>query len=96
MRPKTISKLSHDLYLRRNDAGDEGRALLALSLHRQGIMPREGTIAKELDAPIKDARLIPSIELGTRAEAVICALAFDIIGPKLQAPEKQRIHRMQC
>ncbi len=86
--------ISHDLYLRRNDADDEGRALLAIALHRQDIMPREKEqLLKELDAPIKERAFNPkTLSSATRAEA-ICALAFDIIGPKLYTPQKkQRIH----
>src|SRR5436189_4049840 len=83
--------LSHDLYLRRNDAGDEGRALLAIALHRQDIMPREKEqLLKELDAPIKERAFNPkTLSSATRAEA-ICALAFDMIAPKLYTPQKKQ------
>ena len=83
--------VSHDLYLRRNDAGDEGRALLAIALHRQEIMPREKEqLLKELDAPIKERAFNPkTLSSATRAEA-ICALAFDTIAPKLYTPEKRQ------
>ena len=83
--------VSHDLYLRRNDAGDEGRALLAIALHRQDIMPREKEqLLKELDAPIKERAFNPkTLSSATRAEA-ICALAFDTIAPKLYTPQKRQ------
>jgi len=83
--------ISHDLYLRRNDAGDEGRALLAIALHRQDIMPREKEqLLKELDAPIKERAFNPkTLSSATRAEA-ICALAFDTIAPKLYTPQKRQ------
>src|SRR5436309_10969486 len=86
--------VSHDLYLRRNDAGDEGRALLAIALHRQDIMPREKEqLLKELDAPIKERAFNPkTLSSATRAEA-ICALAFDAIAPKLYTSEKR--HRVR-
>jgi len=88
-----FSAVSQDLYLRRNESGDEGRALLAMTLHRQNIMPREQEqLLKEIDAPIKERAFNPAT-LGsmTRAEA-IWALAFDTIAPKFYtAQKKQRV-----
>jgi alpha-2-macroglobulin len=88
-----FSAVLQDLYLRRNESGDEGRALLAMTLHRQNIMPREQEqLLKEIDAPIKERAFNPAT-LGsmTRAEA-ICALAFDTIAPKIHtAQKKQRV-----
>src|SRR5207247_1148591 len=83
--------VSHDLYLRRNDAGDECCALLAIALHRQDIMPREKEqLLRELDAPIKERAFNPkTLSSATRAEA-ICALAFDAIAPKLYTSEKRQ------
>jgi uncharacterized protein YfaS (alpha-2-macroglobulin family) len=86
-----FSAVSQDLYLRRNESGDEGRALLAMTLHRQNIMPREKEqLLKEIDAPIKERAFNPAT-LGsmTRAEA-ICALAFDTIAPKFYAAQKKQ------
>ncbi len=86
-----FSAVSQDLYLRRNESGDEGRALLAMTLHRQNIMPREKEqLLKEIDAPIKERAFNP-LTLGsmTRAEA-ICALAFDTIAPKIYTPQKKQ------
>jgi uncharacterized protein YfaS (alpha-2-macroglobulin family) len=89
-----FSAVSQDLYLRRNESGDEGRALLAIALQRQNIMAREKEqVLKEIDAPIKERAFNPAT-LGsmTRAEA-ICALAFDAIAPKIYtAQKKQRVH----
>jgi len=86
-----FSAVLQDLYLRRNESGDEGRALLAMTLHRQNIMPREQEqLLKEIDAPIKERAFNPAT-LGsvTRAEA-ICALAFDTIAPKFYAAQKKQ------
>jgi len=86
-----FSAVLQDLYLRRNESGDEGRALLAMTLHRQNIMPREQEqLLKEIDAPIKERAFNPAT-LGsvTRAEA-ICALAFDTVAPKSYAAQKKQ------
>src|SRR5438552_16784436 len=79
--------VSHDLYLRRNDAGDEGRALLAIALHRHAIMPREKEqLLKALDAPIKERAFNPNtLSSATRAEE-ISALAVDTIAPTPSTP----------
>src|SRR5207244_12739582 len=76
--------ISQDLYLRRNDAGDEGRALLAIALHRQDIMPREKEqLLKELDAPIKE-RAFNSKKLSSATRAVeICAYVFDALAQNI-------------
>jgi alpha-2-macroglobulin len=87
--------VSNELYLRRNDSGDEGRALLAIAFHRQDIMAREKEqLLREIDAPIKERAFNPAtLSSVTRAEA-ICALAFDTIAPKNYTPEKkQRIRQ---
>jgi len=45
---------AEELYLRRNENGDEGRALLALALYRLEIMPKEQEqLLREIDVPIK-------------------------------------------
>jgi uncharacterized protein YfaS (alpha-2-macroglobulin family) len=82
---------AEELYLRRNEIGDEGRALLALALHRLAIMPKEqDQLLREIDAPIKsrafDALTFTST---TRAEA-ICTFAFATIAPTIWTPEKQK------
>jgi uncharacterized protein YfaS (alpha-2-macroglobulin family) len=89
-----FSAVSQDLYLRRNESGDEGRALLAMALHRQNIMAHEQEqLLKEIDAPIKERAFNPAT-LGsmTRAEA-IWALAFDTIAPKNYAAQKKQLVR---
>jgi uncharacterized protein YfaS (alpha-2-macroglobulin family) len=82
---------AEELYLRRNEIGDEGRALLALALHRLAIMPKEQEqLLREIDAPIKprafDALTFTST---TRAEA-ISTFAFATIAPTIWTPEKQK------
>ena len=87
--------IAHELYLRRNETGDEGRALLAIALHRQDIMPKEKEqLLREIDAPIKQRAFDPrTLSSATRAEA-ISALAFDTIAPKIwTAQKKQRIRQ---
>ncbi len=82
---------AEELYLRRNETGDEGRALLALALHRLEIMPKEQEqLLREIDAPIKprafDALTFTST---TRAEA-ICTCAFATIAPTIWTPVKAK------
>jgi len=84
---------AEDLYLRRNEAGDEGRALLALALRQLGIMPKEQEqLLREIDAPPKDRAFDPvSFTSTTRAEA-INAVAFQTIAPTLGNPNRpQRV-----
>ena len=85
-----FKSVAHELYLRRNESGDEGRALLAIALHRQNIMPGEKEqLLREIDAPIKERAFDPrTLSSATRAEA-ICALAFDTIAPKIYTPQKK-------
>jgi alpha-2-macroglobulin len=82
---------AEELYLHRNETGDEGRALLALALHRLAIMPKEqDQLLREIDAPVQprafDALTFTST---TRAEA-IGTFAFATIAPKIWTPEKQK------
>ena len=90
-----LSAAAQDLYLRRNRAGDEERALLAIALHRLGIMPREKEqLLREIDAPVKERAFDPAtLTSTTRAEAII-ALAFQTVAPAIWPPErKQRIRQ---
>ena len=82
---------AEELYLQRNEIGDEGRALLALALHRLEIMPKEQEqLLREIDAPIKPRAFDPlTFTSTTRAEA-ICTFAFATIAPKIWTPEKQK------
>ncbi len=84
---------AEDLYLRRNEAGDEARALLALALHQLDIMPKEQEqLLREIDAPPKERAFDPvSFTSTTRAEAV-SAVAFQTIAPTLGNPTRpQRV-----
>jgi len=82
---------AQELYLRRNEIEDEGRALLALALNRLNIMAKEQEqLLREIDAPVKE-RAFNAVTLTstTRAEA-ICALALKAIAPKIWTPQKQK------
>lgn len=82
---------AQEIYLRRTEIGDEGRALLALALNHLDIMGQEQQqLLREIDAPIKERAFDPlTLTSTTRAEA-ICALALKAIASKIWTPEKQR------
>jgi uncharacterized protein YfaS (alpha-2-macroglobulin family) len=82
---------AEDLYLNRNESGDEGRALLALALHRLGIMaPEQEQLLREIDAPVKARAFDPlTFTSTTRAEA-ISVFAFATVAPKIWTPAKQK------
>ncbi len=87
------SAAAQELYLRRNKAGDEDRALLAVALHRLNIMPREKEqLLKEVEAPAKDRAFDPkTLSSLPRAEAII-ALAFETVSPQSwNAPERKQL-----
>ena len=86
-----LAAAAEELYLQRNETGDEGRALLALALHRLQIMPKEQEqLLREIDAPIKPRAFNPlTFSSTTRVEA-ICTFAFASIAPKIWTPEKQK------
>jgi alpha-2-macroglobulin len=88
---QNFAAAAEELYLQRNETGDEGRALLALALHRLGIMPKEQEqLLREIDAPIKPRAFDPlTFTSTTRAEA-ICTFAFATIAPTIWKPEKQQ------
>src|SRR5438094_3085479 len=83
---------SQELYLHRNEGGDEERALLAIALHRQNIMAREQQqLLREIDTPIKERAFNPvTFTSMTRAEAMR-AFAFDVVSPP--AWTKQKKHK---
>ena len=68
---------AEEMYLRRNETNDEGRALLALALNHLNIMAKEQEqLLREIDAPVKERAFDPlTLTSMTRAEA-ICALAM--------------------
>ena len=82
---------AQEMYLRRNEIDDEGRALLAMALNRLNIMAKEQEqLLREIDAPVKE-RAFNALTLTstTRAEA-ICALALKAIAPKIWTPQRQK------
>jgi uncharacterized protein YfaS (alpha-2-macroglobulin family) len=86
-----FASAAEELYLHRNETGDEGRALLALALHRLAIMPKEqDQLLREIDVPVQprafDALTFTST---TRAEA-IGTFAFATIAPRIWTAEKQK------
>jgi len=87
---KEFAAEAEELYLHRNEIGDEGRALLALAFYHLGIIPEEQEqLLREIDAPIKARAFDPlTFTSTTRAEA-ICAFAFATIAPKIWTPEKR-------
>ncbi len=86
-----FSNETEELYLRRNEGGDEERALLAIAMHRLNIMDREKLqLVREIDAPIKERAFNPATFTSmTRAEAM-CAFAFDTIAPAIWTKEKKQ------
>ena len=89
-----FTDVAQEMYLRRNETGDEGRALLALALNHLNIMAKEQEqLLREIDVPIKERAFDPlTLTSTTRAEA-ICMLALRAIAPKIWTPEKQRLVR---
>ena len=73
---------SQELYLHRNEGGDEDRSLLAIALHQQNIMAREQQqLLREIDKPIKERAFNPATFTSiTRAEAMR-AFAFNVVAP---------------
>ena len=92
-----LGAISQDLYLRRNEADDEGRALLAIALHRQKIMAREKEqLLKEISGPVKERAFKPSnFSSTTRAEAII-ALGFDTVAPKMWKRKERSRSKIGC
>jgi uncharacterized protein YfaS (alpha-2-macroglobulin family) len=86
-----FSNSAQDIYLRRNETDDEGRALLALALNRLNIMANEQEqLLREIDVPVRE-RAFDRLTLTstTRAEA-ISTLALRAIAPRIWTPEKLR------
>src|SRR5882672_9837361 len=82
---------SQELYLHRNEGSDEDRALLAIALHQQNIMPREQQqLLREIDKPIKERAFNPATFTSmTRAEAMR-AFAFNIISPPTLTKQRKQ------
>jgi alpha-2-macroglobulin len=82
---------SQELYLHRNEGGDEDRALLALALHQQNIMAREQQqLLREIDKPIKERAFNPATFTSmTRAEAMR-TFAFNTIAPPTWTKQRKQ------
>jgi uncharacterized protein YfaS (alpha-2-macroglobulin family) len=82
---------SQELYLHRNEGGDEDRALLAIALHQQNIMAREQQqLLREIDKPIKERAFNPATFTSmTRAEAMR-AFAFNVIAPPTWTKQRRQ------
>jgi uncharacterized protein YfaS (alpha-2-macroglobulin family) len=85
---------AHELYLHRNEGTDEDRALLAIALHQQNIMPNEQLqLLREIDVPLKERAFNPKTFTSmTRAEAMR-AVAFDTVKPVNWNPQKKQTVR---
>ena len=82
---------SQELYLHRNEGSDEERALLAIALHQQNIMPHEQQqLLREIDKPIKERAFNPATFTSmTRAEAMR-AFAFNTIAPPTWTKQRKQ------
>ena len=82
---------SQELYLHRNEGSDEDRALLAIALHQQNIMPSEQQqLLREIDKPIKERAFNPATFTSmTRAEAMR-AFAFQLISPPTWTKQRKQ------
>ncbi len=82
---------SQELYLHRNEGGDEERAMLAIALHQQNVMPREQEqLLHEIDTPIKERAFNPATFTSmTRAEAMH-AFAFNVISPPFWTKQRKQ------
>jgi len=78
-----LATAAEELYLRRNETGDEGRALLALALHRLAILSKEKEqLLREIATPTKSRPFDPQTFTSTTRAEAIGALAFATIEPK--------------
>jgi uncharacterized protein YfaS (alpha-2-macroglobulin family) len=82
---------SQELYLHRNEGSDEDRALLAIALHQQNIMPSEQQqLLREINKPIKERAFNPTTFTSmTRAEAMR-AFAFNAVAPPTWTKQRKQ------
>jgi uncharacterized protein YfaS (alpha-2-macroglobulin family) len=86
-----LQPIARDLYLQRNQSGDEGRAFLALSLNRLKIMPKETEqLLREIDTPIAERAFNPDTFSSVARADAIRAYAFNTISPTLLRSEKKQ------
>jgi alpha-2-macroglobulin len=82
---------SQELYLHRNEGGDEERALLAIGLHQQNIMPREQQqLLREIDMPIKERAFNPATFTSTTRAEAMRAFAFDVVSPPTWTKQRKQ------
>jgi alpha-2-macroglobulin len=85
-----LKPIGRDLYLQRNENGDEGRAFLALALHRLDIMPKETEqLLREIDAPVADRAFNPNTFTSVARADAVCAYAFNAVSPKFWTSGKK-------
>ena len=88
------ASVAQDLYLKRDQMPDEGRALLAVAMQRLKIMPREkAQLIKEISKPVAERAFDPGTFSSTTRNEAIATLAFAEVmpgGPML----KQRRERL--
>ena len=79
----SLPTAAQDLDLKRDLLNNEGRALLAIALHRMNVMPKEkAQLLSEIAKPVAERAFDPvSLSSTTRAEAII-AMAFAEAAPK--------------
>ena len=88
---------SQELYLHRNQGSDEDRALLAIALHRQNIMPREQQqLLREIDVPIKERAFNPATFTSTTRAEAMRAFAFDTIAPPIWTRKRSKACAAAC
>jgi len=97
---KVLGPPIRELYERREGLDEDGRALLAIAMHRLSIMPQEKEqLLREIDRPLKERAFDPNtFSSTTRAEA-IRALAFATTDPngksgKARETLRQRIDEL--
>ncbi|MGA3170879.1 MAG: alpha-2-macroglobulin family protein [Chthoniobacteraceae bacterium] len=89
------SATAEDIYLHRDGMGMDGRALLAMAVHKLNIMPTEKLqLMNEIDKVIVPTAFKPdSFGSPDRTEG-ICAMAFETIAPpNFTAAKKDEIHK---
>jgi uncharacterized protein YfaS (alpha-2-macroglobulin family) len=86
-----LRSVADDLYLQRNQSGDEGRALLAIALNRLNIMPKEVVqLLREIDVPIVERAFSQNTFTSVARAEAISAYAFDAISAKFWTQEKMQ------
>jgi len=85
-----LTAAAEAVYLDRGRMSDEGRALLALALHRLHILPKEKLqLLSEIAWPIPERAFDPDTFASKERAEAICALAFSTISPPSWAGERQ-------